>query len=76
MLMNDRYFLYSFKSDHISPWVLFNFRLTKELGNIAEVSFMANNFLGVKKYHTNHNTMFMQQLYPDPYFGAELKLKF
>lgn len=75
-LMNGRYFLYSFKSDRISPWVLFNFRLTKELGTRADISFMANNFLGIKKYHTDRNTLYKQQLYPSSYFGAELKLKF
>ncbi len=75
-LMNGRYLLYAFKSDHVKPWALLNFRLTKELGKIAEVSFMANNFLGLKKYHVNKNSMTKRQLYPDQYFGAELKLKF
>lgn len=75
-LMNGRYLLYAFKSDHVKPWALLNFRLTKELGKIAEVSFMANNFLGLKKYHVNKNSLTKRQLYPDQYFGAELKLKF
>ncbi len=75
-LLNGRYLLYAFKSDRIKPWALFNFRLTKELGKIAEVSFMANNFLNLKKYHTNKNTLSKQSLYPDMYFGAELKMKF
>lgn len=75
-LLNDKYLLYAFKSDHINPWAMVNFRLTKELGKIAEVSFMANNFLGLKKYHTNHNTLSRSQIYPDMYFGAELKMKF
>lgn len=75
-LMNGRYLLYAFKSDRVKPWALFNFRLTKELGKIAEVSFMANNFLGLKKYHVDRNTRAKRQLYPDEYFGAELKLKF
>ncbi len=75
-LLNGRYLLYSFKSDNIKPWALFNFRLTKELGKIAEISFMANNFLGMKKYHINKNTRAKQSLYPDTYFGAELKMKF
>lgn len=75
-LLSDRYLLYAFKSDHVNPWALVNFRLTKELGKIAEVSFMANNFLGLKKYHRDRNSYSRTQLYPDMYFGAELKMKF
>ena len=75
-LLYGRELLYAFKSDNIKPWALFNFRLTKELGKIAEISFMANNFLGMKKYHVNKNTRVKQSLYPDTYFGAELKMKF
>lgn len=75
-LLSDRYLLYAFKSDHINPWALVNFRLTKELGKVAEVSFMANNFLSLKKYHRDRNSYSRTQLYPDMYFGAELKMKF
>lgn len=75
-LLSNRFQLYAFKSDHINPWALVNFRLTKELGKIAEVSFMANNFLSLKKYHRDRNSYSRTQLYPDMYFGAELKMKF
>lgn len=75
-LMNGQYMVYAFKSDHIDPWALVNFRLTKELGKIAEISFMANNFLNLKRYHTDRNYGYKTQLYPDMYFGAELKMKF
>jgi outer membrane cobalamin receptor len=75
-LMNNYYLLYAFKSDTVKPWTLLNFRLTKELGSIAELSFLANNFLNIKKYHIDRNTNAKVQLYPDMYFGAELKLKF
>lgn len=73
--MNGQYMLYAFNDDPVDPWALVNFRLTKELGKIAEVSFMANNFLNLKKYHTNRNYMTKSSIYPDMYFGAELKLK-
>jgi putative septum site-determining protein minC len=55
---------------------MFNFRFTKELGSLAELSFMANNFLNIRKYHINSNTQGKSQLHPDTYFGAEIKLKF
>ena len=75
-LMNGEYLLYAFNSDRISPWVLLNFRFTKEFGKIAELSFMANNFPNLSKWHINKNTKGKKQLYPDIYFGAELKFKF
>lgn len=74
--MNDLYYTYSFKSDTVSPWALINFRLTKELGRVAELSFMANNFLNINKYHSHKYSNSLRQLYPDMYFGAELKMKF
>jgi len=74
--MVDRYFLYSFRSDHVKPWAMLNFRLTKEFGRTAELSFLANNFLNMKKYHIDENTQGKSQIYPDMYCGAELKLKF
>lgn len=75
-LMNGNYLLYAFKANTINPWVLLNFRLTKELGRIAELSFMANNFPNMSRWHINKNTKGKSQLYPDMYFGAELKFKF
>ena len=74
--MVHQYMLYAFKNDRVNPWALINFRFTKELGEHAEVSFMANNFLAMSKYHKNKYSTSMRQLYPDSYFGAELKLKF
>ena len=55
---------------------MLNFRFTKELGRVAELSFMANNFLNMRKYHINSNTGDKSKLHPDTYFGAEVKLKF
>jgi hypothetical protein len=55
---------------------MLNFRFTKELGRVGELSFIANNFLNTSKWHTNKYSLAKSQLYPDIYFGAELKLKF
>ena len=68
--------IYAFKADNISPWAMLNFRFTKELGKVAELSFMANNFLNMRKYHVNSNSGAKSKLHPDSYFGAEIKLKF
>lgn len=74
-LMMLRYQTYAFKRDVVKPWALLNFRFTKEIGSIVELSFTANNFTNTHKWHTNKHTLAKRQLYPDMYFGAELKLK-
>ena len=74
-LMMLRYQTYAFKRDVVKPWALLNFRFTKEIGSIAELSFTANNFTNTHKWHTNKHTLAKRQLYPEMYFGAELKLK-
>lgn len=74
--MVDRYQMYAFKKDVVDPWAMLNFRFTKELGRVGELSFIANNFLNTSKWHTNKYSLAKSQLYPDIYFGAELKLKF
>lgn len=72
--MMDRYFTYGFLPDVIEPWALLNIRLTKEIGSHAQISFTANNVTNTSRYHTNKNTNTKTQLYPNMYFGAELKI--
>lgn len=71
-----RYQTYNFEKDVIDPWVMLNFRFTKELGKVGELSFIANNLTNTKRWHTNKHSLTRTQMYPDMYFGAELKLKF
>lgn len=66
---------YFYERSSIGPWAMLSFRLTKELGKTGEISFIANNLTNTKRYHTNKNSLSKTQLYPDMYFGAELKLK-
>lgn len=73
--MMDRFFTYGFLSDVIEPWAMLNIRLTKEIGSRAEISFTANNVTNSSRYHVNRNTYSKTQLYPNMYFGAELKIK-
>ena len=54
--------------------MLLNIRLTKELGRAGEISFVANNFPNMSKWHVGRYTRTKSQLYPDMYFGAEIKL--
>ena len=73
--MMDRYYTYGFLPDVIEPWALLNIRLTKEIGKRAQISFTANNVTNTSRYHVNRNTYSKSQLYPNMYFGAELKIK-
>lgn len=75
-VLMPRFMSYYFKKDVINPWAMLSFRFTKELGKTAEVSFIANNFTNTRRYHTNKYSLSRSQLYPEMYFGAELKLKF
>ena len=72
--MMDRYYPYAFLPDVIEPWALLNIRLTKEIGRRAQLSFTANNVTNTSRYHTNKHTQSKSQLYPNMYFGAEIKI--
>jgi hypothetical protein len=65
----------AYDRETFDPWVMFNFRLTKEIGRIAELSFTANNFTRTSRYHYYDTKSGYKQIYPDLYFGAELKIK-
>ncbi|MCD8318248.1 MAG: TonB-dependent receptor, partial [Paraprevotella sp.] len=55
---------YLYEKDVIEPWALLSFRFTKEIGKVAELSVIANNFTNTKKWHTNPHSMVKTQLYP------------
>lgn len=67
--------LYDYDRQVAPPWAMLNFRFTKEIGRFAELSFVANNFTNTSRYHTDPRSGTRTQLYPDAYFGVELKLK-
>lgn len=53
---------------------LLNLRLTKEIKNIATISFYANNFLNLKGEVKNSVTGYPQRKNSPIYFGAEIKI--
>ncbi len=57
-------------------YAMLNLRVTKELGNIATVSFYANNFLNMLGRVENSVTHYPQNMNSPIYFGAEVKLSF
>ena len=72
-------YLYTFNEDYLSPYFSANFSVTKELGNIASISFYANNFFNNmgQVYSTktgNYNSV--SNYIPSFYYGLTLRLKF
>lgn len=68
-----------FAKDYYSPYFSANLSVTKEIGNLASVSFYANNFfnnLGQVYTTKNQNYMSVDRLIPVFYYGLSLRLKF
>ena len=65
-----------FGKENFPTSVILNFRLTKEIGKMFEFSFMANNFLKIKKIAKRETSTGYSTLTIPMYFGAEVKLKF
>ena len=73
--MVDKSLRTAFDKEKFDPWVMFNFRLTEEIGKILDLSFTANNFTGTSRWHYYKTRSGYKQVFPDMYFGAELTLK-
>lgn len=73
--MVDKSLVAAYDREKFDPWVMFNFRLTKEIGKILDLSFTANNFTGTSRWHYYKTRTGYKQIFPDMYFGAELTLK-
>ncbi|MBO4670227.1 MAG: TonB-dependent receptor [Bacteroidales bacterium] len=72
-------YLYYFNKDYISPYFSANFSVTKEIGDIASVSFYANNFFNNigQVYSTRTNTYAsLYRFIPRFYYGLTIRLKF
>ena len=72
-------YLYIFNEDYISPYFSANFSVTKELGDIASLSFYANNFfnnMGQVFSTKTGNYSSVSSYIPSFYYGLTLRLKF
>lgn len=72
---------YSFNENRISPYFSANLSVTKEIGNIASISFFANNFFNnmgkvTSSQNDNEISLFGSSYIPSFYYGLTLKLKF
>ena len=72
-------YIYIFNEDYISPYFCANFSVTKELGDIASISFYANNFfnnMGQVLSTKTGNYSSVTSYIPSFYYGLTLRLKF
>jgi len=70
---------YIFKKDYISPYFSSNFSVTKEIGDIASISFYANNFFNnMGQVHSSKTGQWssVTSYLPRFYYGMTLRLKF
>lgn len=72
-------YLYIFNEDYISPYFSANFNVTKEIGDMASISFYANNFFNNmgQVYSSKTGTYSSVTSYiPAFYYGLTIRLKF
>ncbi len=65
--------------NRLSPFFTLNFRVTKEIGDLASISFYANNFIRTngQVYSSKTKTYTPSSAYVGGlYYGLSLKLKF
>ena len=71
--------LYTFRKDYLSPFFSANFSVTKEIGDVASISFYANNFFvnRAQIWSTRAEVYYTAANYiPKFYYGLTLRLKF
>ena len=73
---------YYFRKNYYTPYFSMNLSITKEIGDIASISFYANNFFNnlSRIYSTRSGTWSVpntgSSLIPNFYYGLTLRLKF
>ncbi|MBQ6081739.1 MAG: TonB-dependent receptor [Bacteroidales bacterium] len=79
LIVSGTTYNYTFLKDFISPYFSANFSVTKEIGDIASISFYANNFFNNmgQVYSTKTKTYSsVSSFIPRFYYGLTLRLKF
>lgn len=67
---------YQYDTDGYDPYFSANLSITKEIGNIASISFYANNFTNSRRYVTSYASGVRVIRTPGFYYGVTLRLKF
>lgn len=72
-------YLYTFMPDYYSPYFSANFSVTKEIGDLASISFYANNFFNNRAqiWSSKMRTYYpVTRFIPKYYYGLTIRLKF
>ena len=72
-------YMYTFVPDYYSPYFSANFSVTKEIGDLASISFYANNFFNNRAQVWSSKTRSFNSVtgyIPKYYYGLTLRLKF
>ena len=73
-------YLYIFSKDYLTPYFSANFSVTKEIGDLASISFYANNFFNnmgqVWSTKTKTYTPLSPRFIPSFYYGLTVRFKF
>ncbi len=67
---------YQYDTDGYDPYFSANLSITKEIGDIASISFYANNFTNSRRYVTSYASGMRVIRTPGFYYGLTLRLKF
>lgn len=67
---------YQYNPDGYDPYFSANLSITKEIGDIASISFYANNFTNARRYVSSYATGVRVIRTPAFYYGLTLRLKF
>ncbi len=67
---------YQYNPDGYDPYFSANLSITKEIGDIASISFYANNFTNSRRYVSSYASGVRVILTPGFYYGLTLRLKF
>ena len=79
LIVDNKTYNYTFLADKISPYFSANISVTKEIGDLASISFYANNFFNnyAQVYSTKTGNWSSASSYiPKFYYGLTLRLKF
>lgn len=68
--------VYQYNTDGYDPYFSANLSITKEIGDIASISFYANNFTNSRRYVSSHASGVRVIKTPAFYYGLSLRLKF
>jgi hypothetical protein len=67
---------YAYNKNGYSPWFSANLSITKEIGDMASISFYANNCTNTRRYLTEFSSGLKYIPTEDIYYGLTLRLKF